>query len=121
MITSTTLVMAISAPRASTPPAQAMPAPSRSPAASGGVAASQRVDRSYADGCDGHDDVEHRRDQQRADDRDGQVTTGVLGLLRPGRDGVEADICEEDHPGCSCDAGGSIGRERDEVPAVECA
>lgn len=35
MITKTTLVIATSAPRASTPPAQAMPAPSRSPAASG--------------------------------------------------------------------------------------
>ena len=35
MITSTTLVIAISAPAASTPPAHGMPAPSRSAAASG--------------------------------------------------------------------------------------
>ena len=40
-------------------------------------------------------DVEHRADQQGADDADGHVALGVLGLLRGGADGVKPDIGEE--------------------------
>ena len=46
-----------------------------------------------ADG-DGH--VEHRADDQRGDDADGQVALRVAALLGGRRDRVEADVGEED-------------------------
>ena len=42
-------------------------------------------------------DVEHRADAERDEDADGQVPLRVSRLLRGGRDGVEADVREEDH------------------------
>jgi len=44
---------------------------------------------------DGEQHVQHGADHQRADDADGHVLLRVLGLLRGGGDGVEADIGEE--------------------------
>ena len=60
----------------------------------------------------GHRDVEDRADDERGDDADRQVAAGVLGLLRRGRDGVEADVGEEDDRPRGHDPGPAVGRER---------
>ena len=44
-----------------------------------------------------HEDVEHRADGEGAEHADRHVALRVLGFLRGGRDGVEADVGEEDH------------------------
>ena len=44
----------------------------------------------------GHQDVEHRADDERREDADRQVALRVLRLLRRRRHGVEADVGEED-------------------------
>ena len=45
--------------------------------------------------------VEDGADDQRPEDADRHVALGVLGLLRRGRDGIEADVGEEDDPGAA--------------------
>ena len=49
-------------------------------------------------------DVEQRADRERAQDADGHVALRVLGLLRGGRDRVEADVGEEDDGRAADDA-----------------
>jgi hypothetical protein len=73
------------------------------------------VGRQQADGDDGHQHVEGRRDKQRADDRDRQVALGALGLLAAGRDRFEAEEGEEDQRRGVEDAVEALGRERLEV------
>src|SRR5262249_62023487 len=46
---------------------------------------------------------------QAPEDADGQVTAGVAGLLGRRRDGVEADVGEEDHPRPAEDAAPAEG------------
>ncbi len=62
---------------------------------------------------DGRDrQVQHGADDQGSDDADRQVPARVLGLLGRRRDGVEADIGEEDDRGPRRDARESIRHER---------
>ena len=46
-------------------------------------------------GGDRDEDVQRGDERDRADDRPGQVTAGVLRLFTGGRGGVEADVGEE--------------------------
>ena len=45
---------------------------------------------------EGDDDIKHGADGQRSQDANGHVALGVLGLLRRRRDGVKANVSEED-------------------------
>ena len=73
--------------------------------------------------------VEHGADRQRAQDADRHVPLRVLGLLRRGRDGVEADVREEDQAGAAQDARDAVGAplagvgrdERRELAGWKCA
>lgn len=56
----------------------------------------------------GDNGVEQRTDEERADDADGQIPCGVAALFRRRRDGVEADVGEEDD-----------GRARDDAAVAE--
>ena len=56
-------------------------------------------------------DVEDRADAERDEDADGQVPLRVSRLLRGRRDGVEADVREEDHRRPLQDAGGAEAAE----------
>ena len=55
--------------------------------------------------------VQDRADQQRSDDADGQVALRILGLLRRGGDGIEADVGEKYVRSSGADAGEADGRE----------
>ena len=65
--------------------------------------------------------IEHRADDQAADHADGHVALRIAGLFRRGRDGIEADVGEEDRSRGAGDAHAgdlaeeAIGRERREV------
>ena len=72
-----------------------------------------------ADGRNRHQDVDDGADHQRADDRDRQVTLGVLGLLASSGHGVEADVGEEDQGRCSEHSARALRRERLQVVGVE--
>ena len=52
-----------------------------------------------------HGDVEHGADEQRCDDARRHVVRGVLRLLCRGRDGVNAEVGEDDDGGAGGDAG----------------
>ena len=93
-----TLVMATRAPKEMRSAAQPMPAPSQR-RGQRRLGAASLLGRQRADGADRDEDVEHRRDDERADDRDRQVPLGLLRLLAAGGDRVEADVGEEDHRG----------------------
>ena len=115
-----TLVMAISAPTERMSAAHSpTPAPAFSASASGASEPASLAGRREPDGDDGDDDVEQRADQQRADDRVGQITARVLGLLAGRRDGVEPDVGEEDQRGRVDRAVEAVGRPGREVVAVD--
>ena len=65
--------------------------------------AGERQAESYVKDC---------ADGERAEDSDGHVALRILGFLRGGRHGVEADVGEEDYAGAAGDAGPSEGSER---------
>ncbi len=67
------------------------------------------VDHAGEDGGDA--DVEDGADGERDDDADGHVALRVLGFLRGGGDGVEADVGEEDQARGEADAAYAEGRE----------
>ena len=56
----------------------------------------------------GDDSIEQRTDKERSDDADGQIPCGVAALFRRRRDGIEADVGEEDD-----------GRARDDAAVAE--
>src|SRR6185437_11059954 len=60
---------------------------------------------------DGNDDVENRADDEAREDADRHVPRRIARLLRSGRDGIEADIREEDHPGTGDDAAPTVFAE----------
>jgi hypothetical protein len=87
-----------------------------------GLGVSELVGRERADGDDGDEDVEERRDAERGENRDRQVAPGVLRLLTRGRDRVKADVGEEDDRRRRHDAADALllaAVERREVVAVE--
>ena len=71
----------------------------------------------------GDDDVDDRAEDERPDDADGHVAPRVLALLGARRDGVEADVGEEDDGRARPDPGEAVRRERVPVlrPARSCA
>ena len=56
----------------------------------------------------GDDGIEQRTDKERSDDANGQIPCGVAALFRRRRDGIEADVGEEDN-----------GRTRDDTAVAE--
>ena len=85
-------------------------------------------DRAPRDDAGEHErdaDVEDGADDQRGDDSDRHSALRVAALLAGGRDGVEADVGEEDDGAAGEHAGPAVGRERmvvarmDEVQADE--
>ena len=63
-------------------------------------------------------DVEHRTDDQRSDDAEGQVALRVARLLGRGGDGIEADVSEENDSASGDDAAEAGRRERLPVAGV---
>ena len=108
-MTSMTLVRPASAPRVMMSLAQAKSAVEEG-ARDGGFDV-DLLPRHHAGEHGGHSDVEHGADDQRDDDADGQIALRVLGLLRGGGDGVEADVREEDVGRARADAGESVRRK----------
>ena len=114
-----TLVMATSAPKDRTSPAQSRPAPSLIASLSGASEPASWSEGTRPTATIGHEDVDQGGDEQRAEDADRQVALRVLGLLAGRRDGVEADVGEEDQRGGVDRALRPVGRARREVVAVD--
>ena len=108
--TSSTAVVAITAPKATMPAAQFIPSSEK--------ASSERlrrpadlVERNHPGEHERGRDVEDRADGQRPDHADRHVLLRVAALLGGGRDGVEADVGEEDEGRAGPDPGPAVGRE----------
>jgi hypothetical protein len=73
--------------------------------------AHHRLPGHQAGEADGHGHIEHRADNQRGDDADGQVALRVAALLGRGGDRVEADVGEEDDRPAGEHAAPAVGHE----------
>ena len=115
--TSSTAVCATTEPKATTPTIQFgivtyfMASVSGSACSLESVFTSVAV-RDHAGEDRGDDGVDDRADDQRADDADRHVALRILRLLRRRRDGVEADVGEEDDRRAGGDAVEAVRRER---------
>ena len=66
-----------------------------------------------------HDDVNQRADGQPTQNADRHVPLRVLGFLRRGRNGIEADVREEHNRGPLVDAAPSVRRKRRVVGGID--
>jgi hypothetical protein len=79
----------------------------------------QRLPGHKAGQNDDYADVEQRTNDERGDDADRNVALRILALFGGGRNGVEADVGEENDRSAGENSGPAIGRERMPVRRVD--